>query len=86
MEVVLHVNRCLPSSCNLSVSFQSSFQHQAFDVLERLDPDPEFWEGTRAGKVGWKCGETVGSWMASSGTLAAEFGNAYILYSGMATF
>lgn len=25
---------------------------QAFDALERLDPDPEFWEGKRGAAVG----------------------------------
>ena len=25
---------------------------QAFDVLERLDPDPEYWEGKRGACVG----------------------------------
>jgi len=25
---------------------------KAFDVLERLDPDPEFWEGKRGAAVG----------------------------------
>lgn len=25
---------------------------KAFDVLERLDPDPEFWEGKRAAAIG----------------------------------
>jgi intraflagellar transport protein 56 len=27
-------------------------QTQAFDVLERLDPDPEYWEGKRGACVG----------------------------------
>ena len=25
---------------------------KAFDVLERLDPDPEFWEGKRGAAIG----------------------------------
>lgn len=25
---------------------------KAFDVLERLDPDPEFWEGKRGASIG----------------------------------
>ena len=50
-------------------------------MLERLDPDPEFWEGTgarfddspKAGKVGWDHGF---GWVGIEGRWAAEFGNA----------
>ena len=28
------------------------FAAKAFDVLERLDPDPEYWEGKRGACVG----------------------------------
>ena len=28
------------------------FTPQAFDVLERLDPDPEYWDGKRGACVG----------------------------------
>ena len=30
---------------------------KAFDVLERLDPDPEFWEGKRGAAIGKEGGE-----------------------------
>ena len=48
-------------------------------MLERLDPDPEFWEGTgarfddspKAGKVGWDHGF---GWVGIEGRWAAEFG------------
>jgi len=28
------------------------YSAKAFDVLERLDPDPEFWEGKRGAAIG----------------------------------
>ena len=31
---------------------QFLYAAKAFDVLERLDPDPEFWEGKRGACVG----------------------------------
>ena len=31
---------------------QFYYSVKAFDVLERLDPDPEFWEGKRGAAVG----------------------------------
>jgi intraflagellar transport protein 56 len=31
---------------------QFYYSCKAFDVLERLDPDPEFWEGKRGASVG----------------------------------
>ena len=32
--------------------FQFYYAAKAFDVLERLDPSPEFWEGKRGACVG----------------------------------
>ena len=32
---------------------QFYFSAKAFDVLERLDPNPEYWEGKRGACVGW---------------------------------
>ena len=47
------------SLIDLSTSMSSSFQMgqfyyaaKAFDVLERLDPNPEYWEGKRGACVG----------------------------------
>ena len=31
---------------------QFYYSAKAFDVLERLDPDPEFWEGKRGAAIG----------------------------------
>ena len=31
---------------------QFYYSVKAFDVLERLDPDPEFWEGKRGAAIG----------------------------------
>ena len=31
---------------------QFYYSCKAFDVLERLDPDPEYWEGKRGAAVG----------------------------------
>ena len=31
---------------------QFYYSAKAFDVLERLDPDPEFWEGKRGAIIG----------------------------------
>jgi intraflagellar transport protein 56 len=31
---------------------QFYYSCKAFDVLERLDPDPEFWEGKRGAAIG----------------------------------
>ena len=31
---------------------QFYYSAKAFDVLERLDPDPEFWEGKRGASIG----------------------------------
>ena len=31
---------------------QFYYSLKAFDVLERLDPDPEFWEGKRGASIG----------------------------------
>ena len=31
---------------------QFLFAAKAFDVLERLDPDPEYWEGKRGACIG----------------------------------
>ena len=31
---------------------QFYYAAKAFDVLERLDPNPEYWEGKRGGCVG----------------------------------
>ena len=33
---------------------------KAFDVLERLDPDPEFWEGKRGAAIGREESESRG--------------------------
>ena len=31
---------------------QFYYSVKAFDVLEKLDPDPEFWEGKRGAAIG----------------------------------
>ena len=36
----------------LSILHASMFTCQAFDMLERLDPNPEYWEGKRGAAVG----------------------------------
>merc|ERR1711962_1005424 len=32
---------------------QFYYAAKAFDVLERLDPNPEYWEGKRGACIGW---------------------------------
>ena len=32
---------------------QFYYAAKAFDVLERLDPNPEFWDGKRGACIGW---------------------------------
>ena len=40
---------CVLCAC---LSVLSRYAAKAFDVLERLDPDPEYWEGKRGAIVG----------------------------------
>ena len=40
------------TSSSPSSSTSSSLHDQAFDMLERLDPNPEYWEGKRGAAVG----------------------------------
>lgn len=40
------------SLCNSFQMGQFYYAAKAFDVLERLDPNPEYWEGKRGACVG----------------------------------
>jgi len=44
---------------------QFLYAAKAFDVLERLDPDPEYWEGKR-GACGTRATPRSSTWSASS--------------------
>ena len=43
-----------PKAYKAGIKYYAEFYYacKAFDVLERLDPDPEFWEGKRGAAVG----------------------------------